>query len=288
MKSMAEPLTRKFTFFDLRQAREAGRKLAMLTCYDFTNARHMAAAGVPLLLAGDSAGNVVLGYETTLPVSLEFMIEITAAVRRGAPNALVIGDMPFGSYQASAAQGAKNAFAMVQRSGCDGIKVEVAAGHAGLVQKLADAGVAVMAHLGLRPQAVGLMGGYKFQGRTAEAARQIVHLAIQMEAAGAASILLEAVPPEVSAEVVNQTRIPVIGCGAGPACHGHVVVTPDALGLTPHVPRFVPRIGDFSKPLVAALENYVDQIGRGEYPAAEHLYEMPEEEKAIFIRDAAS
>jgi 3-methyl-2-oxobutanoate hydroxymethyltransferase len=279
---MAEPLTRKFTFSDLRAAREEGRKVAMLTCYDFTTARHMAAAGVPMLLAGDSAGNVVLGYESTLPVSLEFMIEITAAVRRGSPQALVIGDMPFGSYQASAAQGAKNVFRMIQSTECDGVKIEVGAGHAKLVRILADAGVAVMAHLGLRPQAVGLLGGYKFQGRTADSARQIVQLAVEMEQAGAASILLEAVPPEVSAAVVKQTGVPVIGCGAGPACHGHVVVTLDALGLTPRAPRFVPRLGDLSRPLAAALAEYVDQVISGAYPDSAHWYEMPPEEKANF------
>ncbi len=285
---MAEPLKRKFTFSDLRQAREAGQKVAMLTCYDFTTARHMALAGVPMLLAGDSAGNVVLGYDSTLPVSLEFMIEITAAVRRGAPEALVIGDMPFGSYQASPAQGAKNAFAMIQRSGCDGVKLEVGRGHAALVERLADAGVAVMAHLGLRPQAVGLLGGYKFQGRTARSARQIVDLAARMEEAGAASILLEAVPPEVSAAVVRATHVPVIGCGAGPACHGHVVVTPDALGLTPRAPRFVPRVGELARPLTEALGAYVDQVASGAYPAEAHLYEMPPEEKADFLRSLSS
>src|SRR5947209_10079385 len=146
---MASGLTKKFTLKDLRAARTGGAKVAMLTCYDFTTARLMQEAGVPALLVGDSAGNVVLGHATTLPVPLSFMIEITAAVRRGAPLALVVADMPFGSYHGSVARGVKNVCRMVQQSGCDGVKLEVAAGHLPLVRELADAGVAIVAHLGL-------------------------------------------------------------------------------------------------------------------------------------------
>src|SRR5947209_3039273 len=167
-------LNKKVTLNDLRAARQSGAKMAMLTCYDFTTARLMQEAGVPALLVGDSAANVILGYDSTLPVSLPFMIELTAAVRRGAPLALLVGDMPFGSYQSSVGgalgSGVRNVCKVVKRTGCDLVKLEVAEGHAGLVRALADAGVAVMAHLGLRPQAVGLMGGYRFQGRTAREA----------------------------------------------------------------------------------------------------------------------
>lgn len=285
---MSEPLKQKFTFADLRKARESGAKVPMLTCYDYTTARHMAQAGVPALLVGDSAGNVILGYDTTLPVPLSFMIEITAAVRRGAPNALLIADLPFGTYQASAARGAANAFRLIQRSGCDGVKLEVTERHIDVVGRLAGAGVAVMAHLGLRPQSVSLLGGYRFQGRTADEAHHIVKLAKEMEAAGAASILLEAVPPEVSQAVVNQVRLPVIGCGAGPACHGHVVVTPDALGLSPRTPRFVPRVGELSEPLTAALSEYVRRISGKTYPAKEECYEMPPDEKVKFMNESAT
>ncbi len=254
----------------------------MLTCYDFTTARLMHDVGVPLILVGDSAGNVVLGHETTIPVSLQFMIEITAAVRRGAPMALLVGDMPFGSYQASTFQGVKNATRMLKLTGCDCVKLEVADSHRELVRQLADAGVAVMAHVGLRPQAVGLTG-YKFQGRTADEAEAIVSLAARMHEAGAAAILLEATPPEVAEVVVKTVPIPVIGCGAGPACHGSVVVTHDLLGLSLAKPRFVPRLADMATPMREHLAEYVRLVRDGEYPAPKHQYEMPAEEKAKFL-----
>ena len=277
---MNSALSKKYTLSDLRQARQTGAKVPMLTCYDFTTARLMQEAGVPILLAGDSAANVILGHASTLPVPLEFMIEITAAVRRGAPLCLLVADMPFGSYHSSPAQGVKNVCKVVQLSACDCVKLEVAPRHRTLVSKLADAGVAVMAHVGLRPQSVGLMGGYKFQGRTAEEAREIVALAKAMEKAGAAALLLEAVPPEVAAAVVEQTTIPVIGCGAGPACHGSVIVTHDAVGLTAHPPRFAPRLGDLAGPMRNLFAEYVRVVTSKQYPAPEHLYRMPEEEKA--------
>ena len=275
----------RFTLSDLRAARSSGKNIAVLTCYDYTTASLMQEAGVPALLVGDSAASVVLGHASTVPVSLSFMIEITAAVRRGAPNAFVIGDMPFGSYQASTAQGVKNVSRMVKLTGCDCIKLEVALSHRKLVKRLADAGVAVMAHLGLRPQSVGLLGGYRSQGRTAEQAKLIVSSALEMQDAGAAAILLEAVPAEVGAAVVAATSIPVIGCGAGPACHGSVIVTPDGLGLTRTRPRFAPVLQDISRPMTSAFTEYVRRVSSGEYPAAEHQYEMPPEEKAKFLKN---
>src|SRR5215212_3870611 len=199
------------TLNDLRAARSTGTKVPMLTCYDFTTARLMHEAGVPMLLVGDSAANVILGYDTTLPVSLEFMIEITAAVRRGAPHTFLVADMPFGSYGSTLTHWVENVYRMVKLSGCDCVKIEVAAGHAELVKTLTDAGVAVMAHLGLRPQSVGITG-YKFQARTAAEADSLVALAQLMQKSGASALLLEAVPPEVSARVVEQTTLPVIGC----------------------------------------------------------------------------
>jgi 3-methyl-2-oxobutanoate hydroxymethyltransferase len=280
---MSPPLTRKLTLNDLRRARDGGAKFAMLTCYDYTTARLMQEAGVPALLVGDSASNVVLGYPTTLPVSLSFMIEITAAVRRGAPLAFLVADMPFGSYQGSVSRGVRNVVRMVQRTGCDCVKLEVAEAHLELVRELASAGVAVMAHMGLRPQSVGVIGGYRTQGRTARDARQILALALQMQRVGAAAILLEAVPAEVGKAVVDATRIPVIGCGAGPACHGHVFVTHDAVGLTPSRPRFAPDLGDLATPARAAFAEYVRRVETCEYPAPENQYEMPPEELAKFL-----
>ena len=274
MKRMPIPLSRKFTIGDLRAARRSGGKVPMLTCYDYTTARLMQEAGVPTLLVGDSAASVILGHPTTLPVPLPFMVEITAGVRRGAPLALVVADMPFGSYQGSVARGTRNVFRMVRQSGCDCVKLEVGESHLPLVRELADAGVAVMAHLGLRPQSVHLVGGYRYQGRTAAEAAEIVRLARAMEAAGAAAMLVEAVPPEVGRLVVDAVDVPVIGCGAGPYCHGHVVVTQDAVGLSPIRPRFVPALGDLAAPSRQFFGEYADAVRSGRYPAAEHQYEM--------------
>jgi 3-methyl-2-oxobutanoate hydroxymethyltransferase len=171
---------------------------------------------------------------------------------------------------------------MVQLSGCDCVKLEAAESQLKAVKELSDAGVAIVAHLGLRPQAVGVLGGYRAQGRSAEEARRIVELSVGMQESGAAAILLEAVPAEVASAVVEATRIPVIGCGAGPACHGHVVVTQDTLNLTARPPKFAPKIADLATPMKAAFAAYVRQVKSGSYPAAEHGYAMPDEEKRKF------
>jgi 3-methyl-2-oxobutanoate hydroxymethyltransferase len=286
---MAVPLAKKFTLNDLRAARTTGAKVPVLTCYDYTTARHMQAAGVPILLVGDSAANVILGYDTTVPISLNFLIEITAAVRRGAPNAMVMGDLPFGSYGGDVGRGFESAANMVKLSGCDCVKLEVGPKHTTLVEELAGAGVAVVTHLGLRPQSVSLLGGYRYQGRTAAEANALVSIALEMQQAGAAAILLEAVPPEVSQRVVERTNVPVIGCGAGPACHASVIVTQDALGLTPQRPRFAPALRDeagrdVASAMTQAFASYVRQVSGGEYPAVEHQYEMLPEEKAKFLQ----
>jgi 3-methyl-2-oxobutanoate hydroxymethyltransferase len=280
-------LSKKVTLSDIRALRGSGKRMAMLTCYDYTTARLMHEAGVPLILVGDSAASVILGHPSTLPVSLSFMIEITAAVRRGAPDAFLIADMPFGSYHESTAQGVRNVVRMLKKSGCDAVKLEVAASQAELVRILADSGVAVIAHLGLKPQSVGLLGGYRFQGRTAAEAREIVALALQMEAAGAAGILLEAVPPEVAKAVVDKTYVPVMGCGAGPSCHTSVIVTQDGLSLTPSRPRFVPALADLGGPLKEAFAKYAQAVSDGTYPAPEHAYVMPPAEKKAFIESMA-
>jgi 3-methyl-2-oxobutanoate hydroxymethyltransferase len=167
------------------------------------------------------------------------------------------------------------------------VKIEAAATQLPLIRELADAGVAVIAHLGLRPQSVGVLGSYRFQGRTAADALAIVELAGQMAEAGAAGLLLEAVPPEVSAAVVGAVSVPVIGCGAGPACDAHVFVTHDALGLSPRTPRFVPHLGDLASPMLAHFSNYVNLVERGEYPLAEHCYEMPADERTTFLKGMA-
>jgi 3-methyl-2-oxobutanoate hydroxymethyltransferase len=176
---------------------------------------------------------------------------------------------------------------MMKISGADCVKMEVGIEHVDLIRELAGIGVAVIAHLGLRPQAIGLMGGYKVRGRTAEEARTLVSLALEMQRAGAAAVLLEAVPPEVAERIVQATTVPIIGCGAGPACHAHVIVTQDGLGLTTHKPRFVPDLGDLSAPMKEMFARYVNQIGSGAYPSPQHNYEMAGDERTRFLDDRA-
>ncbi len=284
MRHMGRSLKEKITLNHLRQARESGRKIAMLTCYDFTTARLMQEAGVPALLVGDSAAGVILGHPNTLAVSLEFMIEITAAVRRGAPLAFLVADMPFGSYQASTAQGVRNVCRMVRQTGCDCVKLEVTSHHLPLIAALAAAGVAVMGHIGLRPQSIGMLGGYRTQGRTAAEACEIVALGLQLEQAGATAILIEAVPPEIASALAAKSNVPVIGCGAGPNCHGHVIVAHDGLGLTPNRPKFVPQLANLAEPSKEAFARFVSQVGDGSYPASEHCYQMTGSEAAEFRR----
>ena len=283
------PLTRKFTLADLRAARRRERPpVPMLTCYDFTSARLMHEAGVPAILVGDSAANTMLGYQTTLPITLDELISMGAAVRRGAPQALVAVDLPFGSYHQGVAQGVENVCRVMQLCGCDCVKLETAASQLPLVKTLADAGVPVIAHLGLRPQSVHLLGGYRSQGRTALEAQSLVSLALEMERAGAAALLLEAVPPQVARAVIEATGLPVIGCGAGDACHGHVVVMHDLLGLTPKPPRFVPVMADLANAMKVAFAAYVEQVSQRQYPSASHAYEMPAEELKSLLQHSPS
>lgn len=270
--SHASPLARKFTLSDLRAARTSGVPIPLLTCYDYTTARLMHAAGVPAILVGDSAAAVILGHDSTLPITLPFLIELTAAVRRGHPTCFLIADMPFGSYHASTEQGIRNILKMAQRSSCDAVKLEVTDLHLPLIERAAAAGVAVIAHLGLRPQAAAVLGGYKLQARTASEQDELVAMAKRCQTAGAVAVLLEVVPSGAAARVVEALDIPVIGCGAGPACHGHVVVTQDLLGLTPHRPRFVPDEHDLAGPLQAIFRHWVESVQSRTYPAPQHEY----------------
>ncbi len=285
------PPPARYTLASLRAAVRDGRPQAMLTCYDFLTAGLMRRAGVPMLLVGDSASNVIFGHETTVPVSLEQMIDLTAAVKRGAPQCLVIADMPFGSVHGGVSHAMTSIVRMCKRSACDMVKIEVGPRSEGLVSHAAEAGVAVMAHLGLKPQSIGRLGSYKAAGRTAEEADAIVSLAERMEAAGAEALLLEAVPPEVSREVVKRVKVPVIGCGAGPACHGHVVVWQDLCGLTDKTPRFVPKLpasADKASPatpgaaLEAAFAAWVKMVAERTYPQPEHEYAMQDEQLSAF------
>lgn len=267
------PLDRKQTLRELHLAREAGRSMPMLTCYDYTSARLMQSLGIPLLLVGDSAAMTILGHPSTVHAEQRFLDELAKGVRRGAPLAYLVVDMAFGSYHASADDAVRTVARTIRRTGCDAVKLEVTRSHLPTVERLSEMGVAVWAHLGLRPQAA-MISGYRAQGRTADEAVEIVRAAEAFEGAGAAAILLEAVPAEVGQAVVDAVKAPVIGCGAGPGPMAHVVVIQDLLAQTDVHPRFVPDMGQ-GLSLREAIRRWAVAVRSGDYPAPRHCYEMP-------------
>ena len=262
----------------LREMVRTGEPFPMLTCYDATTARHLDAAGVRVLLVGDTAAEMILGHDTTLPAPMPFMLEITAAVKRGAPGALVMADMPFGSYHCGEDVAMAHAVAFVKQAGADMVKLEVDAEDAPLVRRLARAGVPVVARLGSRPQCVKAEGGYRRAGRTPAEAAAIVETAQLMLQQGVTALLLEAVPDAVSREIValaghGADLVPVIGCGAGPSCHGHVVVLQDLLGLTRWQPPFVTLKSDLATPLRDAAARWAEHVRSGQYLREGGVYE---------------
>ncbi len=268
-----EPVLQPFRLRQLQQARDEGRHVAMLTCYDYTTATHLQQCGVEMLLVGDTAANVILGHDRTTAIELGFLKTLGAAVRRGAHNSYVMADMPFGSYHASTASAVDNVCSVVRDTGCDGVKLEVTRRMLPLVEQLADAGVAVCAHLGLRPQSV-QRTGYRVQANDAEAIERLADEAREFEQAGAATLLIEAVPPGAATRACEGVAVPVIGCGAGPAPTAHVVVLTDLLGLSSRRPRFVPELGQPA--LRDAASAWVTMVRDGTYPAPEHLYQATE------------
>ncbi|MDD4888777.1 MAG: 3-methyl-2-oxobutanoate hydroxymethyltransferase [Phycisphaerae bacterium] len=266
---------RRVSLDDLRARKADRRRFAVLTSYDATTARWQSQGGVDVLLVGDSLGPCMLGYESTVPVTMEQMLLACGAVRRGAPAAYLIGDMPFGSYHNRLHDAVKNGLSFIAEGGCDCVKLECDARMADVVAAMDRANVPVMAHLGLLPQRVTYTGNYKATGRTEESASRMIADAKALVQAGAVMLLLEAVPADTTQRIVEAVNVPVIGCGAGPACDGFVVVTPDMLGLTPgKVPKFVPKIANLGEAMRDAFANYREQIETGQYPAPEHLYPM--------------
>lgn len=269
----------KLTLATLMARKRAGRTITVLTAYDHANARIQEEAGIDCILVGDSAAQVVLGHDSTLPITLDFLITIAAAVRRGAPTCFLIGDMPYLSYQVTAEEAIRNAGRFMAEAGCDCVKVEGDRRLADTVSAMTAATIPVMAHIGLRPQAVHQHGGYRAQGRTVEAARRLIEDARILEEAGACALLLEAVPPEPARMIAEATRLPVIGCGAGPHCDGHVVVLNDMLGLSPGpLPRFVKRYGDLRSTISDAVKAYILDLTSGQYPGPDHAYRMEDGE----------
>jgi len=228
-----------------------------------------------IILVGDSAAQLVLGFDSTLPATMDYMVAITAAVRRGAPNVCLVADMPFLSYQVSLADALKNAGRFAVEAGVQIIKIEVTSAHLDVIKAVSDAGMAVMAHIGMRPQNIGKIGKLKAEGTTAEMAAELIELAAQMVNAGAASLLLEGVAAEVAEIITRNTEVPVIGCGSGPGCDGQILVAPDILGLTEGPkPKFAKAYGQIGEAALEAFKQYAAEVKSGAYPDPDHCYHM--------------
>ena len=264
---------KKVTVVDIARMKAEGKKIPVLTAYDFATARILDEAGVPVLLVGDSAGMVEAGYETTLPVTVDEIIYHTRAVVRGRTAAFVVADMPFGSYQASLDDARRNAVRLVKEGGAEAIKLEGGRRMAEVVRAIAAMDVPVMGHVGLTPQSVHRMGGYKVQGRNRGEADEIFDDALAIEEAGAFAIVLEGVPAQLSQEITEKLSIPTIGIGAGPDCDGQVLVINDMLGLTGNkVPKFVKRYADLRNTIFLAASEFVKDVEEGSFPSKEHSY----------------
>jgi 3-methyl-2-oxobutanoate hydroxymethyltransferase len=243
-------------------------RITCLTAYDFPTARLVDEAGVDIILVGDSVGMVVLGYDTTVPVTMEEMLHHTRAVRRGVKRALLVADMSYGSYHISAADAVANALRFVKEAGAEAVKLEGGERRLEIISRLVEAEIPVMGHVGLTPQSVNALGGFRVQGRSPEAADQLVRDARAVEAAGAFSIVLESVPREIAAAITRELRISTIGIGAGPDCDGQVLVYHDLLGLTPGpVPRFARRYANLGEEVKAAVRVYCDDVHAGRFPS---------------------
>jgi len=279
----------KLPLTELAELKRRGQKLAMVTAYDFPSGRIADEAGVELVLVGDSAAMVVLGNESTVPVTMEELLMLTRAVTRGATRPLVVADMPFGSFQVSDEVAVANAVRFVKEAGADAVKLEGAGPTLSRVQAIVGAGVPVMGHVGLTPQSATMLGGFKAQGRTAEKAERLYEDALALEAAGCFAVVLEAVPAAVAGRVTGALSVPTIGIGAGVACDGQVLVWHDLLGLyAGKAPRFVKRYADLAGEAKRALEAYVDDVREGRFPEEQHTYAIPDEELEAFESWVAS
>ena len=262
--------------FDKKAKKEP---ITMLTCYDYPMALLEEKAEIDIILCGDSLGMTVYGYNGTLPVTMDMMIVHAAAVTRGAPTAFVIGDMPFLSYQVSKEEAVRNAGRFMQEAGTDAVKLEGGAVMAETVKTIVNAGIPVMGHIGLTPQSISALGGFKAQGRSAEAAYRLIKDAEALEAAGAFSILLEAIPPEISAIITERARIPIISIGAGLPCDGQLLIVHDMLGFFDRfTPKFVKKYADLNGQIFQAMLQYKDEVHQQAFPGKEHTYGMPAEE----------
>jgi 3-methyl-2-oxobutanoate hydroxymethyltransferase len=257
---------------------QASRKITCLTAYDYPTARLLDDAGVDILLVGDSLGMVVLGYDSTLPVTLDEMLYHTRAVRRGTRRALIVADMPFGTYQGDSAEAVRNAVRFVKEAGAEAVKVEGGERRMDLIARLVDAQIPVMGHIGLTPQSQHLLGGFKVQGKSVEAAEQLFRDAQAIAAAGAFSVVLESIPRELAALITEKLPIPTIGIGAGPDCDGQVLVFHDIVGLSlGHAPKFARRYADLASIISRAAAEYLDDVRQGRFPSDAESFHLPAE-----------
>jgi len=271
----------KKTILDFQSMMNKGEKIVYLTAYDYLSAKMQEKAGVDMILVGDSLGMVCLGYDTTFPVTMDDMIRHCQAVRRGAPNTFVIGDMPYMSYQVSDEQAIANAGRFIKEAGADCIKLEGGGSRiASRVKAINEAGILVMGHIGLTPQFMGQIGGYKAQGRTAQAALSLIKQAVLLEEAGACSILVEGVPAAVGKAITERANIPILGIGAGSYTHGQLLIYADMVGLYDNfTPKFVKKYADVGQIITEAFRSYVQDVREGAFPNdEEHTYKMKEEE----------
>jgi 3-methyl-2-oxobutanoate hydroxymethyltransferase len=257
------------------------KKITCLTAYDYPTARLLDEAGVDIVLVGDSLGMVVLGYESTLPVTIEEMLHHTRAVRRGTRRALVVADMPYGSYHADNAESLRNAVRFVKEAGAEAVKIEGGERRLELIARLTEAEIPVMGHVGLTPQSLHALGGYRVQGKTPDAAEQLLRDARAVEAAGAFAVVLEAVPRELAAQITRELRIPTIGIGAGPDCDGQVLVIQDLLGLTFSAqPKFARKYANVGEIISNAVREYCDDVRNGSFPSDAESYHAPQATKS--------
>ena len=276
-------MKKKLMIHDFYKMKKEGKKVTWLTAYDYPTATFAEAAGLDMLLVGDSLGMCVYGYPGTVPVTMDQCIVHSEAVRRGAPNTFVIGDMPFLSYQVSDADAVINAGRFMKEAGVDAVKLEGGKRVAGRIRALVDAGILVCGHIGLTPQSSGQLGGHKAQGRTVESARLVIEDALAVQEAGAQLILLEAIPPEVAGFVAKKLSIPVYSIGAGPECDGQLLIIADLIGqFQAFSPKFVKKYADVATVVTDAMKAYVADVQAGAFPADEHCYHMIEGEKEKF------
>ena len=268
----------KQTVSTFMQAKKDGKKLSMLTAYDYSTAKLMDESGIDGILVGDSLGNVILGYEDTISVTMEDMIHHASAVARGCKNALLVVDMPFMSYQTSTYDALVNAGRLMKEGRANAVKLEGGAAVCSQIKAITDAGIPVMGHLGLTPQSINAFGGFKVQAKTEDAAKQLIEDAKALEAAGVFSIVLECIPAEVAKLVSEAVCVPTIGIGAGPDCDGQILVYQDMLGMfSDYVPKFVKRFAEVGEVMKAGFNDYIKEVSAGTYPAEEHTFKIDDD-----------